>query len=121
MGTMREPMAAVKGDLLTDDAWLAALWRRHGGRVRSVAELGHALREGGAELRVAAVAGRDGRQAAEVLQALEANVFAPVRAELAASRLSRVSLHVGRRALDLTPSVRWAFWRRLRPLAEVLQ
>jgi hypothetical protein len=121
MGTLREPTAAVKGDLLTDDAWLAALWRRHGGRVRPVTELGQALQEGGMDLRVAAVAGRDGRRAADVLQALEANVFAPVRAGLAASRVSRVSLHVGRRALDLTPAERWAFWRRARPLAEVSQ
>lgn len=121
MGTLREPTAAVKGDLLTDDAWLAALWRRHGGHVRPVTELGQALQEGGMDLRVAAVAGRDGRRAADVLQALEANVFAPMRAGLAASRVSRVSLHVGRRALDLTPAERWAFWRRARPLAEVSQ
>jgi len=121
MGAVREPTAAVKGDLLTDDAWLAALWRRHGGRVRSPTELAHAMQEGGADLRVASVAGRDGRSAVDVMHALETYVFAPVRAALAASRVSRVSLHVGRRALDLTPSVRWAFWRRARPLAEVLK
>jgi len=57
----------------------------------------------------------------DALQALEAYVFAPVRTALAASRVSRVSLHVGRRALDLTPSVCWAFWRRARPLAELAQ
>ena len=121
VGTAREPTATVTADLLTDDAWLAALWRRHGGRVRSVTEFGHALEEGGADLRVAAIVGREGRPAADVLQALEANVFAPLRAALEASRVSRVSLHAGRRALDLTPSARWAFWRRARPLAEVLK
>lgn len=121
VGAVRAPTADVKGDLLTDDAWLAALWRRHGGRVRSPAELGQALAEGGAGLRVAAAAGRDGRSAVDVLQALEANVFAPLRAALATSRVSRVSLHAGRRALDLTPSARWAFWRRARPLAEGAQ
>jgi hypothetical protein len=121
MGKMREPTAAVQGDLLTDDAWLAALWQRHGGRVRSVIEIAHALQEGGADLRVAAVAGRDGRRAADVLQALEATVFAPVREALAASQVSRVSLYGGGRVIDLTPSARWAFWRRARPLAEVSQ
>lgn len=121
IGTAREPAAAVTGDLLTDDAWLAAVWRRHGGRVRSLNELGDALAEEGADVRVATAAGRDGRPAADTLQALEANVFAPVRAALAASRLSRVSLHAGQRGLDLTPSARWAFWRRARPLAEVSQ
>jgi hypothetical protein len=121
MGKMREPTAAVQGDLLTDDAWLAALWRRHGGRVRSVTEIGQALQEGGADLRVTTVAGRDDRRAADVLQALEANVFAPVREALAASQVSRVSLHAGGRVIDLAPSVRWAFWRRARPLAEALK
>jgi hypothetical protein len=122
IGAEREPTADVKGgDLLTDDAWLAALWRRHGGRIRSVAELGHALEEGGADLRVATVAAREGRPAADVLQALETSVFAPVRAALAASRVSRVSLYAGGRVIDLTPSARWAFWRRARPLAEVLK
>jgi hypothetical protein len=121
MGTTREPTAAVQGDLLTDDAWLAALWQRHRGRVRPVAELGDALREGGADLRVAAVAGRDGRPAADALQALEANVFAPVREALAASQVSRVSLCAGDRVIDLAPSARWAFWRRVQPLAQVPQ
>jgi hypothetical protein len=121
IGTPYEPTALVKGDLLTDDAWLAALWRRHGGRVRCVAELQHALAEEHADLRIAAVVGRDGQPAAGALQALEAHVFAPVRAALATSRVSHVSLHAGRRALGLTPSVRWAFWRRARPLAEGAQ
>jgi hypothetical protein len=121
MGTLREPAAIVTGELLTDDAWLAALWRRHGGRVRSVIELSDALAEERADVRVATVAGCDGRPAADTLQTLEANVFAPVRAALAASRVGRVSLQGGGRALDLTPSVRWAFWRRARPLAEVLK
>ena len=121
IGNPREPAAGVQGDLLTDDAWLAAVWRRHGGRVRSMHELGSALAEEGADMRVATVVGRDGRPAADTLQALEANVFVPVRAALAASRVSRVTLHVGRRALDLTPSARWVFWRRARPLAAVSQ
>jgi hypothetical protein len=118
IGTICKPKADVTGDLLTDDAWLAALWRRHGGRVRSLAELGHALAEESADVRIATTAGREGRPAADTLRALEASVFAPVRAALGGSRVSRVSLQDGRRVLHLTPSVRWAFWRRARPLAE---
>ena len=121
IGTVREPTATVNGKLLTDDAWLAAVWRRHGGRVRSVTELGQVLAEEGTDVRVAAAAGCEGRPAADELQALEANVFAPVRAALVASRVSGVSLHDGRRILDLTPSVRWAFWRRARALAGMSQ
>jgi hypothetical protein len=121
IGTAREPTATVTEDLLTDDAWLAALWRRHGGRVRSVAELDQVLAGERSPVRVAAVAGRDGRPAADALQALEAHVFAPVRAAIVASRVSRVSLLAGRRTLDLTPSVRWAFWRRARRIAGVAQ
>lgn len=121
IGTVREPAAAVTGDLLTDDAWLAALWRRHGGRVHPVAGLEQVLADGTADVRVATVAAYAGRSAAGALQDLEASVFAPVRAALAASRVGRVSLHAGRRILELTPAVRWAFWRRARPLAEVMR
>jgi len=117
IGTLREPKDGVNGDLLTDDAWLTAVWRKHGGRVRAVTELDHVLVEEGTDVRIASVAGLDGRLASDTLRALEANVFAPVRSALLASRVSRVSLHKGQRVLELTPSARWAFWRRARPLA----
>ncbi len=72
---------------------------------------------GDAHVRVASLAGLDGRDFAEALRALEANVFLPVRTALLESKVGRVSLHTGRHLVDLTSSSRWAFWRRPRPLA----
>jgi len=119
IGIARAPMATVSGDLLADDAWLAGLWRRHGGSVRPPAVLAEVLAEEGADVRVATLMPTDGRPAADALQALEDSLFVPVRTALVESRVNLVSLHTGRRVLELTPSARWAFWRRSRPLTEV--
>lgn len=119
IGAAHDAAVHVSGDLLTDDAWLAGLWRRHSGRVQPVTALAQALAEPDSNLRVATMAAIDGRPAGDVLRALEAEVFAPLRAALVASRVRRVSLHTGRKVVELTPAARWAFWRRPRPLAEV--
>jgi len=119
IGAVRDPAPGVAGELLTDDAWLAGLWRRHGGSVQPATALATALARGGTQLRVATRAAVDGQAAADTLRALEAGLFVPLRAALAASRVDRVSLHTGRSVFDLTWTARWAFWRRPRPLAEV--
>lgn len=117
VGVVRDPEVRVTGELLSDDAWLAGLWRRHAGRVRPTAALAESLAEAGPALRVATTVAFDGRAAGDVLRRLEAELFAPLHAALVESRVSRVALHTGREALDLTPAARWAFWRRPRPLA----
>lgn len=116
-GVARDPVATVSGELLADDAWLAGLWRRHRGEPGSLPALAEVLAAGDAHVRVASLAGLDGRDVAEALRALETDVFQPVRTALLESRVGRVSLHTGRHLVDLTPSSRWAFWRRPRPLA----
>jgi hypothetical protein len=117
IGAARDPLVRVRGELLSDDAWLAGLWRRHQGRVRPASALAEALDEEGSDLRVVTLAAMDGRGAGDVLRALEAAVFAPLRAALVESRVSSVGLHTGRGVLELTPTARWAFWRRSQPLA----
>lgn len=119
IGSACDPMGCATGEFLTDDAWLAGLWRRHGGRVRPVTALVEALAEQGADLRVATLAAIGGRTAADAWPALESGLFAPVRAALVAARVSRASLHTGREVIGLTPLARWAFWRRPRPLVAV--
>lgn len=119
IGSACDPVARAKGEFLTDDAWLAGLWRRHGGRVRPVTELVEALAQQGADLRVASLAAIVGLSASGAWRSLESALFAPVRAALVASRAARVSLHTGREVIGLTPLARWAFWRRPRPLVEV--
>jgi hypothetical protein len=118
-GADRAPGLRATGDLLSDDAWLSGLWQRHGGTVRPTAALARVLAGAGPDLRVASLAAIDGRPVAAALQALDSTTFAPLRAAFVESRVARVSLHTGRRVIDLAPAARWAFWRRSRPLAAV--
>jgi hypothetical protein len=62
-----------------------------------------------------------GGGAAEELQRIEQAVFAPACAALAAARIQHIALHLGGAELDIPGAARWEFWRRARPLAEVLQ
>jgi hypothetical protein len=105
--------------LLTDDDWLAGLWRLHGGRVRPPGGLARSLGEEDANLRVAIAPPASGRTAAEDLREIERVVLEPARAALAAGRTGRISLHTGREVLEVGAGARWAVWRRGRPILEV--
>ena len=117
IGAARDPGGRATGELLSDDAWLTGLWRRHDGEARPTASLAEVLAGAGPDLRVASLAATDGREAAVALRALETEIFAPLRAAFVESRVDRVSLHTGSQVVGLTPAARWAFWRRSRPLA----
>jgi hypothetical protein len=117
VGVAATPAAAVTGILVTDDAWLAGLWRLHGGRVRPVGEFAEVLAEESGDLRVACGSMWAGD---DVLRVTDEQVLAPARSALVAGRAGRVLLHAGRQSFDVQPGARWAFWRRPRPLAEVL-
>jgi hypothetical protein len=119
-GATRAPSSAVDGDLVTDDSWLADLWRLHGGRVRTAAELRAALAGEAAHVRVALGVSIEERCAANILRALDAEVLVPARAALGAASVSSVMLHTGRSIHEVTRAARWRFWRGARPLAEVL-
>lgn len=121
LGAPRAPVGSVAGRLLTDDAWLAGLWRLHGGQVRPMTSLADAIAEGADDLRVAGVHAGAVPGDAAALQDLEAGLLSPVRDALVASRIERVALLAGERAFDLTPAARWAAWRRSRPLDEALE
>lgn len=110
--------AHAAGVLVTDDPWLAGIWRWHGGRVRPPDEFVAALDEGSDALRVALA--RTCSADEGVLRQLDDEILAPARSRLAASLVSRVSLHAGRFVADVPARARWAFWRRPRPLTEVL-
>ena len=110
--------AHAEGVLVTDDPWLAGIWRWHGGRVRPPDEFVAALDEGSDDLRVALT--RTCSADPAMLRQLDDDILAPARSRLAASPVSRVSLHAGRLVADVTARARWTFWRRTRPLPEVL-
>ncbi|MCM2313011.1 MAG: hypothetical protein NDI84_16585, partial [Steroidobacteraceae bacterium] len=95
VGSASTPSGTVRGVLVTDDDWLAALWRLHGGCVEPLSALTAALGEATGEVRVAARAVIHRSASPESLQALEARVFAPVRAALTAATVSRVWLRAG--------------------------
>lgn len=119
-GAAAVPEGVARGILLTDDEWLAGLWRLHRGIVRHVQDLSDTLGQDGAEVRVAIAAPAASGSEVEALRRMERCVFAPARAALAAGRASSVSLHTGSVALEIPAAARWCFWRHPRPLAEVL-
>ncbi len=120
IGTARAPSARVAGDLLTDDAWLAGLWRLHGGQVLPAQALAESLLGGAADLRVAVAQPVAAPRIADHLRMLDERLFGPARAALVAARWSRACVLAGGREFAVTPRARWAVWRRPRPLGEVL-
>ena len=120
VGTARAATGSVTGVLHTDDAWLAALWRLHGGRVRPLDPAVAAVDPDGGDVRVAIASVPGQSDGVEALRAIDERCLAPVRAALLAGRCDRVLLHAGCRTFDVRRGARWAIWRRARPLAEVL-
>jgi hypothetical protein len=107
--------------LLTDDAWLAGLWRLHGGEVGSPDELGDRLRRGSTALRVALAPTNGNGNLRDQLPALDRSLLAPARAALVDGVVKCLSLHTGRAAFEVRRHARWRLWRRSHPLGEVLQ
>jgi len=120
-GSAGEIRGAARGVLVTDDEWLSGLWRLHGGRLRPARDLAASLADEEGSVLVAFAPTVTGGGAAEELQRIDQTVFAPVCAALAAARIQHVALHLGGAELHIPAAARWEFWRRARPLAEVLQ
>ena len=120
-GSAAEPQAQAHGALLTDDAWLAGLWRLHGGEVGSPGELGAYLRRSASVLRIALAPATGDAHAREQLAAWDRSLLAPARAALIEGVVQRVTLRTGRAVFDIRRSARWRVWRRPRPLAEALR
>jgi hypothetical protein len=116
-GGTAEPLGGAAGWLITDDAWLAGLWRLHRGQAGSLDDTPRLLAESSADLRIALAAGFG--SAADLAQWDQA-VLAPVRAALEAGRLGQVTLQIDAALVHVPAVARWAFWRRPRPLHESL-
>jgi len=112
----------VQGTLLTDDDWLAALWRVHGGQVRPPAELAAELQLGGAVVRAGCLpALASGGEPIERLRRLEQSVLGPAHAALVAGRFCSIALHTGQATFEVPARARRWLWRRPRPLPELLR
>ena len=116
-GDTAEPHGNAAGWLITNDAWLAGLWRLHRGQAGSLEEWPRLLGKSSGELRIALAAELG---PTEDLVRLDQAVLAPVRAALEAGRLGQVTLQVDEALVHVPAVARWAFWRRPRPLHELL-
>ena len=116
-GDTVEPSGIAAGWLITDDGWLADLWRLHRGQAGSLDDIPRLLRESSADLHIALAAGLG---TAEDLARWDQAALAPARAALETGRLGHVTLQVDTTVFHVPAVARWAFWRRPRPLHEVL-
>ncbi len=112
--------SAPEGVLLTDDDWLAGCWRLIGGEPATPDGLPAALAGEGALIRLGLV--DPGTADVEsTLCGLERRVFAPVRAALDSGALHEADFLSGATCHAVTRRARLRFWRRSRPLAEILR
>ncbi len=115
---MRVPAGTAAGVLVTDDDWLAGLWRLHGGAVRTVAELAQALEQEGVNVRVAIAPDASGGNPEAELGRLEHGVFAPLRTALLAQKIRVIDIHRGDAIVQVGASATLGVLPRPRPLAE---
>jgi hypothetical protein len=120
-GRAGEKYVGASGALATDDAWLAGLWRLHDGELRAVQQSAAAMREERGDLRIGVATGSVRDEPSDWLAAIERDVLEPARAALLGRRFRHVALHTGAAVLDVPAGARLRFWRRSRPLGEVLR
>jgi hypothetical protein len=114
--------AAPLSPLASDDDFLRALWRRHGGRIEAAPE-GLAATLMAKRDAVGVVTLALGGLAADPVQALqqvEERWFAPLAAALAGGRLGAVRIFLAGQEVEFAARHRFRVWRRGRPWQEVL-
>jgi hypothetical protein len=118
-GTAAPTSRAPEGELHTDDDWLAGLWLLHGAEPQPPDRLEAAL-SGDAQAIHLGLARPVRTDGSPTWSELEQRVFVPAREALLRGRLHSVSLLLGAAAFEVNRNARWQFWRRARPLGEVL-
>jgi len=112
-----EPMSLP--GLRTDDAWLRGLWRMHGAQASLLPERG--LRDPGATTDgIVAWSHTPANGEVDALARAEAQLFAPAKARLEDGSLQLIVMRLGDRTIRVDRRARFRFWRRPRPLHEVL-
>lgn len=118
-GRLGEASTARLPTLCTDDAWLAGIWRLHGAAGRPLEEytVAEPLADDDALLAWSrSPAGSPG----EILAEAERRCFAPALDALRSGTVGGVDILLGARAFTVDSGARFRFWRRPKPLAEVL-
>jgi hypothetical protein len=98
--------------LHTDDAWLGGIWRMTGSNVQPVEADWSRDGADGQRVIVAASEVPD--------ESLEDTIFRPLQALVAQGKVRSVQFLVGDQVFQVNSAVRWKFWRRTRPLSELL-
>jgi hypothetical protein len=105
--------------IYTDDAWLAGLWKIHGAEANAIADLAAGL----ARIDNDALLGWSGLAASapgESILEAERRCLAPARAALRSGSIDDLDMLLGERAFATGRGARLRFWRRGKPLAELL-
>lgn len=120
IGSAARPAARVAGVLVSNDAWLCGLWRMHGGTARPLEELTDALQHPTGDVRVAIAPDTTAGSAATELERIEREALVPLRGAIVSGRVTSAALLLGNCVVELGAGARRRFWRRIRPLGEVL-
>ena len=117
-GAITLPATCALPALSTDDAWLAGLWRLHGGACTDVSEAGRLLArpQPGQLVAICRPAGGDPHAA---LAAADGGILAAARAAVAAGQGANLRILTGDAAFELDARSRWRFWRRPAPMASL--
>ena len=120
IGAAASTHRAPEGVLLTDDDWLAGLWRLHGAEAGRPERLEAALQDDALVIGLGLV-NSPGTDGSPGWSGLDQQVFETVRTALLRGRLQSASILLGSMSFEVSRDARWQFWRRSRPLAEVLR
>ncbi len=117
-GVASPPDTTPLPELYTDDSWLEGIWRAHGAAARPLAEFGRGVDAGRTGL--LGWSSTPAASADECLAHSESLCFVPARSALQDGRVDGIDLLAGESAFTVARRARAAFWKRARPLAEVL-
>jgi hypothetical protein len=101
--------------LRSDDLWLRALWRLHGGRERALGDP-----EFDTTNALIAMTQPPTTDPVEALLEVDSSLLARLRQALQSGRLSGLDVWLGRRAFRLDRRARWRLWRRPAPLSALI-
>jgi hypothetical protein len=117
-GTAEARLGSLPG-LHTDDAWLQGLWRIHGASASPLCENAAAGMDTASDDIIAWTRVPE-FDLDEALARAETQLFEPAKAGLEDGSLQQVVMRLGDRTIHVDRRARFRFWRRPRPLHEVL-
>ncbi|MFO1393374.1 MAG: hypothetical protein U1F09_06375 [Steroidobacteraceae bacterium] len=104
--------------ICTDDAWLAGLWMLHGRKARPIGELAELMRIDGEAL--LGWCGLPATAPGAAIEEVERSCFAPMRSALRSGAVEALEMLLGERAYVVDRGARLRFFRRGKPLSELL-